>query len=1688
MKYSPKRVSKPLAFIVAMFFSLAQFQGGVMAAEERKFSEGATKSLRAYQAGKFDEAISLADQAIQSNPNDADAYNARGLALYGKNNKDLTKKSIEDFDKAIQLKPDFFQAYGNRGNSNCDLGMYDKAVADQDKAIQLSPDNALAYNCRGWAYYKKEMYAKAIEDCTRSLELNPKDPNTYDTRGNAYYRMKDYDQAIQSYDRGLQLNPRSEHLYMHRATAYLQKNQYDQTLADAEKAIGLNPNLGEPYSLKGQAYAARKEYDLAVQNFDLAIKFNPERESYYFDRGMALKGKGQMQEALADIQKAVEMNPKSERYKKGLAELNQKNSEKQAPPEPSPESFFVQEAQPQETQDSAQVISSSSDASASSASEDVRVLTPFTGYALADMCNQVNARPAGVPWSEGEAQSGTVGSAQLGQYQSMLRHTMQGLRLLYGTMTLEEENSFNAFWAPFFDHPTPAVLTYFQQITPLLDELAVTLTRLDGMLPEFGEALQGMLITAADPESGAPRVAVATYQSVKEERAKLDVLVKQITALGNPPNPLAAKCAARKRHKKAVVNDGIWALLSKTEYVGIKAGKEGNSRGADMYAEGPKNIPKTELRWEGTKFIYHSVTPNFDNPFAGAYVNDVEHKVYPEQRRFEGSGELSEDGLKVIAFHGVSTIHECSWKRKDENDPGIEEVKETVKNFEYDNLSLALYKGKAVEGDKRIRLVYTNVDPLDLNYKEFQEGAMVVEFSNFLKVKDAFDWVATATQIGDLVKSIFPDKDDQPKKTAPAPEKPEKVALGPSIGGGLSTGGGAQTPSVPKDPATDPVVIAEAIANHMALAEQIRKDAARWSKDAGAESNSDRKKELQKRASEMFANAQAEQDIADSIRTGTLVHTRTEWDDQQHQALVGSIKKELAVFEAENKLIANIPKVGDMIAGSEGVQLREQIQQQMTEAIKSPDRLQKLAVIYGGLQNKVMDQGEQQMASEEAKVEMWERRIAVAEGVQWAASTGVMLGALWAPVELGTLALGYAGASGFAEGGVKGATVAVVRSVSTKVDAIVSAYEGATKIDPNTGKPSGAWGAMEGALWSIGMNKAMSVIGGRIQKTKAEYALARQAAGGRGVKSVVRAGTTKNVKEYDFKAAEERSRTGSDAAQAPVPKNIVNLRPVAPQDTNPAKAKEALAKQAEGGKGVKAATPAGEGRIKEYDFKTPEERYKMELEAAKTPAEKDLVNKEHAVQAEREKMSQEGDAALKKAEDSVRKGTDPAKAKEQYNKDLAAINEKYAAKETRNEEHKKVMEKLGFDAKEPTSEQKAQGIDTRDIKPTGSDPKSAASDMDFAPQGKTPHEAYQKGKQYTEAMKERGHNVVEYGDRWVDTTTDSTIWKPGFGADKPGSSSFEAEVIFGTMPHSDKFGTAGGIEWTTSASHTTADPLGAVLANAGKAVSAGLGNSHPKDLHTIGKSAAKSVEITGIDVEPQLRAQILALKGHQTPEQAGVVTLGADQATKDLQIKTFLGKVQTLMGQAYRTAKSKSDQNMKALEQQAKTAGKSDQAYKLRSQIKGYQAGNDAALTTISQVSPGLVAQMSPAVNAAYLVPETPGGGKGNLNLGGLARELTRDRDSASKAPPLPADGSVPAFVGLAERCKEGAKRVSGKLAAAKPGSENAVYLAELKTALEQGEKNPAEAVRSVRGVSGTELAVVLAQLGVPAVLDKKKN
>ena len=88
-------------------------------------------------------------------------YNNRGTAYFNKEGYD---QAIQNYDKAIELNPNFAEAYNNRGNAYEDKGEYDQAIQDYNKAIELDPENAEFYtNNRKLAEKLKKIYKKIAD-------------------------------------------------------------------------------------------------------------------------------------------------------------------------------------------------------------------------------------------------------------------------------------------------------------------------------------------------------------------------------------------------------------------------------------------------------------------------------------------------------------------------------------------------------------------------------------------------------------------------------------------------------------------------------------------------------------------------------------------------------------------------------------------------------------------------------------------------------------------------------------------------------------------------------------------------------------------------------------------------------------------------------------------------------------------------------------------------------------------------------------------------------------------------------------------------------------------------------------------------------------------------------------------------------------------------------------------------------------------------------------------------------------------------------------------------------------------------------------------------------------------------------------------------------------------------------------
>ena len=52
------------------------------------------------------------------------------------------EEALASYDKALALKPDFAEAYNNRGNALKELKRLDEALASYDRALAIKPDYA----------------------------------------------------------------------------------------------------------------------------------------------------------------------------------------------------------------------------------------------------------------------------------------------------------------------------------------------------------------------------------------------------------------------------------------------------------------------------------------------------------------------------------------------------------------------------------------------------------------------------------------------------------------------------------------------------------------------------------------------------------------------------------------------------------------------------------------------------------------------------------------------------------------------------------------------------------------------------------------------------------------------------------------------------------------------------------------------------------------------------------------------------------------------------------------------------------------------------------------------------------------------------------------------------------------------------------------------------------------------------------------------------------------------------------------------------------------------------------------------------------------------------------------------------------------------------------------------------------
>ena len=302
----------------------------------------------------YQAALAPLQTVVHVAPDSVDAWFYLGYAYHGLH-QDADARSA--YEKAVQLKPELYQAQVNLGlllfamkdvpaalphlqkavalkpgdaRPHLDLGIAleasgQTATAESElrQALQLDPKLEAAAYQLGKLELDQKQYSAAAGDFGRALALNPGRAEAEFGLASAYEELGQASEAEQHFEKYLKLQPTDASARFHLARLYLQENKADLALSHLQQLAQTHPLLPGLDSALGDAYARLGKFNDSDSSYRKALAATPSgSDAADLHRALAaiLVKEGKATEAESEFRTALRLDPNNADALKGLAE------------------------------------------------------------------------------------------------------------------------------------------------------------------------------------------------------------------------------------------------------------------------------------------------------------------------------------------------------------------------------------------------------------------------------------------------------------------------------------------------------------------------------------------------------------------------------------------------------------------------------------------------------------------------------------------------------------------------------------------------------------------------------------------------------------------------------------------------------------------------------------------------------------------------------------------------------------------------------------------------------------------------------------------------------------------------------------------------------------------------------------------------------------------------------------------------------------------------------------------------------------------------------------------------------------------------------------------------------------------------------------------------------------------------
>src|SRR5205085_10847623 len=161
--------------------------------------------------------------------------------------KRLFDKALETYDKGLNLDPDNFEIYIDKGITYNAVGNHEKAIENFKIAAKLNPDKQFLNTNIAFEYLQLHNYVESIKYCTEQLTRYPEDELAFFCRGTGYFNLGKNSEAINDLSNATRINPSNANAWYNLSMAQNKLSLYKDALVSVTNAQKNGFNVADSY-------------------------------------------------------------------------------------------------------------------------------------------------------------------------------------------------------------------------------------------------------------------------------------------------------------------------------------------------------------------------------------------------------------------------------------------------------------------------------------------------------------------------------------------------------------------------------------------------------------------------------------------------------------------------------------------------------------------------------------------------------------------------------------------------------------------------------------------------------------------------------------------------------------------------------------------------------------------------------------------------------------------------------------------------------------------------------------------------------------------------------------------------------------------------------------------------------------------------------------------------------------------------------------------------------------------------------------------------------------------------------------------------------------------------------------------------------------------------------------------------